>query len=160
MLEKTLDYPLVTSPGAWRPNQSILKEINPEYLLEEQCLSSSTLATWCEKPTHWKRPWCWERLRARGEEGARGWDGWMASPPQWTWIWANPGHSKGQERLVCCSPWCRKSCTQLSDWTIVDKNHHLSQESANFFCEEPHSKHLALEVIQPLSQLLSSAVLA
>ena len=37
--------------------------------------SSSTLATWCEEPTHWKRPWCWERLRAE-EEGSRRWDDW------------------------------------------------------------------------------------
>ena len=37
--------------------------------------------------THWKRPWWWERLRA-GEGGGRGWDGWMASPTQWTWVWA------------------------------------------------------------------------
>ena len=45
--------------------------------------------TWCEELTHWKRPWCWERLRA-GEEGEdRGWDGWMASPTQWTWVWAS-----------------------------------------------------------------------
>ena len=40
---------------------------------------------------HWKRPWCWERLRAGGEEGDRGWDGWMASPTQWTWVWASSG---------------------------------------------------------------------
>ena len=39
---------------------------------------------------HWKRPWCWERLRA-GEGGDRGWDGWMASPTQWTWVGANSG---------------------------------------------------------------------
>ena len=51
--------------------------------------SSNTLATWCEELTHWKRPWCWERLRAWGERGWRGWDGWMASFIQWTWIWAN-----------------------------------------------------------------------
>ena len=38
---------------------------------------------------HWKRPWCWERLKVEGEEGDRGWDGWMASPTQWTWVWAN-----------------------------------------------------------------------
>ena len=37
--------------------------------------SSSTLVTWCKEPTHWKIPWCWERLRAGGEEGDRGWDG-------------------------------------------------------------------------------------
>ena len=47
------------------------------------------LATWCEEPAHWKRPWCWERLKARGEVGDKGWDGWMASPTQRTWIWAN-----------------------------------------------------------------------
>ena len=36
-----------------------------------------------------ERPWCWERLRAGGEGNDRGWDGWMASPTQWTWIWVN-----------------------------------------------------------------------
>ena len=41
--------------------------------------------------THWKRPWCWERLKAEREEGNRGWDGWMASLIQWTWTWANSG---------------------------------------------------------------------
>ena len=53
--------------------------------------SSNTLATWCEEPTHWKRPWCSERLRARGERDDRGRDGWMASPTQWTWVWASSG---------------------------------------------------------------------
>ena len=41
--------------------------------------------------THWKRPWCWERLTAGGDVGDRGWDGWMASPTQWTWVWVNSG---------------------------------------------------------------------
>ena len=50
-----------------------------------------TLATWCEALTHWKRPWCWERLKAGGEGDDRGWDGWMASPTQWTWVWVNSG---------------------------------------------------------------------
>ena len=49
------------------------------------------LASWCEEPTPWKRPWCWERLRGGGEEGNRGWDGWMASSAQRTWVWANLG---------------------------------------------------------------------
>ena len=51
--------------------------------------SSNTLTTWWEEPTHWKRPWCCERLRARGEGGDRGWGGWMASSSQWTWVWGN-----------------------------------------------------------------------
>ena len=49
--------------------------------------NSNTLATWCEKLTQWKRPWCWERLKAGGEGDDRGWDAWMASPTQWTWVW-------------------------------------------------------------------------
>ena len=54
---------------------------------EEWSWSSNTLSTWCEELTHWKRPWCWERLKA-GEEGDdRGWDGWMASLTWWTWVW-------------------------------------------------------------------------
>ena len=74
-------------------NQSILKEIRPEYSLKDWCWScnSNTLATWCEELTHWKRPWCWERLKAGGEVDNRGWDGWMVSPTQRTWIWARSG---------------------------------------------------------------------
>ena len=53
--------------------------------------SSNTLATWCEELTHLKRPWCWERLRAGGEGDDSGWDSWMASPTQWTWVWVNSG---------------------------------------------------------------------
>ena len=45
--------------------------------------------TWCEELTYLKRPWCWERLRAGGEGDDRGWDGWMASPTQWTWVWVH-----------------------------------------------------------------------
>ena len=51
--------------------------------------SSITLATWYKEPTHWKRPWCEERLKAGGEGDDRGRDGWMASLTQWTWVWAS-----------------------------------------------------------------------
>ena len=55
---------------------------------KDWCWGWRSLATWCKQPTHWKRPWCWERLKA-GEEGDRGWHGWMASLIQWTWTtWA------------------------------------------------------------------------
>ena len=52
-------------------NQSILKEINPEYSLEDWCWtwSSSTLATLWEELAHWRRPWCQERLRGRRRRG-------------------------------------------------------------------------------------------
>ena len=69
---------------ARRSKQSTLKKITPEYSWKDWCWSwsSNTLATWCKEPTHWKRPWCWERLKAGGERGDRGWDGWMASLTQ------------------------------------------------------------------------------
>ena len=78
---------------ARRSNQSILKEISPEYSLKDWCWrwNSNTLATWWEELTHLKRPWCWERLKAGGQGDNRGWDGWMASLTQWTWVWVNSG---------------------------------------------------------------------
>ena len=72
---------------ARRSNQSILKEISPGCYLE----GISALATSCEELTHCKRLWCWEGLGAGGEGDIRGWDGWMASPTQWTWVWVNSG---------------------------------------------------------------------
>ena len=51
----------------------------------------STLATWCKELSHWKRPWCWEGLGAGGEGDDRRWDGWMASPTWWMWVWVNSG---------------------------------------------------------------------
>ena len=53
--------------------------------------NSDTLATWCEELTHLKRPWFWERLKVGGKGDDRGWDGWMASPTRWTWVWVSSG---------------------------------------------------------------------
>ena len=74
---------------AKRSNQSILKEISPEYSLEGLMmkLKLQYFGHWCEELTPWKRPWCWERLKVRRGGDDRGWDGWMASPTQWTWWW-------------------------------------------------------------------------
>ena len=71
-----------------RSNQLILKESILNIHWKDWCWSwsSNTLATWCKELTHWKRLWCWEKLRAGGEGGDRGWDGCMASPIQWTWV--------------------------------------------------------------------------
>ena len=75
---------------ARRSNKSILKEISPEYSLEGLMLKLK-LQYWCKELTHWKRPWWWERLRAGGEGDDREWDGWMASPTQWTWVLVDSG---------------------------------------------------------------------
>ena len=76
---------------ARRSNQSILKEINIYW--KDWCWSWScnTLTTWFEELTHWKSPWCWEKLRSRKEGGDRRWNCWIASSTQWTWVWANLG---------------------------------------------------------------------
>ena len=119
VLEKTLESPLDC------------KEIQPAHPKGDQSWVfigrtdveaeiPNTLATWCEELTHWKRPWCWGKLRARGEGGYRGWDGWMAS------LTFN-GHefeeiqedSAGQRSLAWCSPQACRVGTWLSDWTTT-----------------------------------------
>ena len=74
-----------------RSNQSILKEVSPRCSLEGLMLKlqTNTLATWFEELTYLKRPWCWARLKAGGEGADREWDGWMASPTRWTWVWVS-----------------------------------------------------------------------
>ena len=90
VLEKTLESPLdckETQPVHSKGDQPWV------FFGRTGCWSwnSSTLATSCEELTHWKWFWCWQRLGARGEGDDRGWDGWMASPIQWTWVWVNSG---------------------------------------------------------------------
>ena len=93
---------------ARRSNQSILKEVSPEYSLENWCSSWSfnTLAIWCEELTHWKIPWCWERLKAG--EGDRGWNGWMASLTQLTWVCASSRRWWGTEKSGVLQSMVRK----------------------------------------------------
>ena len=107
---------------ARRSNQSILKEISTEYSLEELRLklNSNILTTSCEELTHWKRPWCWERLKAGGEGDDRGWDGWMASLTQWTWVWASSGSWWWTGKPGMLQSMGSQSRTWLSDWTELN----------------------------------------
>ena len=95
---------------ARRSNQSFLKVISPYIHWKDWCWSwnSNTLAIWCEEPTHWKRPWCWERLKA-GEEGdRRGWDPWMYHRLDGHEFEQALGVGDGQGSLECCSPWSHR----------------------------------------------------
>ena len=94
---------------ARRSNQSWRKSILNIHW-KDWCWSwnSNTLAIWGEELTHWKRPWCWERLKLGGEGDNRGWDGWMASLTWWTWIL-----SKLQELVMDREDMGSKSQTQL-----------------------------------------------
>ena len=104
----------------WTAMRSI-KETSPKYSLEGLMLKlkSNTLATWCEELTHWKRPWCWERLKAGREEGIRGWDGWMPSSMQWTWTWTNFGRWWRTGRPDVLLSTGSQSWTRMGDWTIT-----------------------------------------
>ena len=107
---------------ARRSNQSTLRKVNPEWVLEGLIWSrnSNTLATWCKEPTHWKRPWCWKRLKAKGEEGDTGWDGWMASLIQWTQLGRTLGDGEGQGGLAC-DRGVTESQICLSNWTTDNR---------------------------------------
>ena len=95
-----------------------------------------------EEKTHLKRPWCWETLKA-GEEVDRGWDGQMASPTQWTWVWVNSGswwwtgrpgvlQSMGsQSRLSDWTEWTELNCHKYGSPHAVSRTRR-SQINKNF----------------------------
>ena len=84
---------LLRIPWTARSKQSILKEISPEYSLEglRLRLKFQYFGQLIQRADSLESPWCWERLKAGGEGDNRGWDGGMASPTQWTWVWASSG---------------------------------------------------------------------
>ena len=120
---------------ARRSNQSILKEINLEYSLEGLLLKLklSTVATWCEELTHLKRPWCWERLKAKGERGSREWDGYIESVTQWTWIWSDSGRYWKTEEPSTLQSMGLQRRTWLSDWTEPNQFQCLTNQTDWFY---------------------------
>ena len=115
VLEKTLESPL----GC--------KEIQPVHSKGDQSwvfigrtdAEAETPILWPPHAelTHWKRPWCWEGLGAGGEGDNRGWDGWMASPTQWTRIWVDSGSWWWTGRPGVLQFMGSQSLTGLSNWT-------------------------------------------
>ena len=74
---------------ARRSIQSSLKEISSEYALEGLMLKLQYCGHLIHRTESLEKTWCWERLKVGGEGDNRGWDGWIASPTQWTWVWVN-----------------------------------------------------------------------
>ena len=113
VLEKTLESPLdstMVKPVNSKGNQSwiFIGKIDAE---------AETRVLW--PPLAKSRPWCWERLRAGGEGGDRGWGGWMASPIQWTWIWTNSRRQWKTGNPGMLQSMGLQSQTRLSDWTAA-----------------------------------------
>ena len=112
---------------AGKSNQSFLKEISPEYSLKGLMLKLQYFGhlMWRTDSLE-KRPWCWERLKVGGDGDDRGWDGWMASATQCTWVWVSSGIWWWTGSLACCSPWDRKESDtneQLNqtEWQYLSK---------------------------------------
>ena len=122
VLEKTLESPLEwdckdIQPVHPKGNQSWIFLVRTG----AESATPNILATWCEQLTHWKRPWCWERLKAGGEGDDRGWDGWMASLTWLTWVWLSSGcwwwtGRPGELQSVGSQSW-----TRLSNWTELTR---------------------------------------
>ena len=86
VLERTLESPL-----NWKKIKPVNPKGNQSWKFTGRADAEAPILWPPDAKTHWKRPWYWERLKARGEGDNRGWDGWMASPTRWTWVWASSG---------------------------------------------------------------------
>ena len=150
VLEKTLESPLdykEIQPVHLKGNQSWIfigrTDAEPE---------TNTLVSWCEELTHLKSPWCWERLKEGGEGDEGGWDGWMASPTRWTWVWASSGswwwtgrpgvlQSMGSQRVR--QDWA----TELIDWLNFRIGHNVLKCNNNHCnCIEMRPKKTLFDV--------------
>ena len=88
--------------------------------------SSNTSATWCKELIHWKRLWCWGRLRAGGEGGKRGWDSWVVSLTWWTWVWANLGRRWWTGKPGVLRPWGHKGL-DTAEWLSSNRAENTTQ---------------------------------
>ena len=142
VLEKTLESPL-----DYKESQPVHPKGNQSWIfIGRTDAETETPILWSpEELAHWKRPWCWERLKA-GEGDNRGWDGWMASPKWWTWVWASSGswwwtrkpgmlQSTGSQRVG------HNWTTELTNWGVQkmsgvsDKVHFLIQRKIPYLVD-------------------------
>ena len=114
MLEKTLESPLDC-----KEIKPILKEISPEYSLEGFMLNFGHLM-W--RTDSFENTWCWERLKAGGEGGDRGWNGWMAS---WTDL-MDMNLSKLQELVMDRKAWSNVVHGVAKSWTWLSNRTELN----------------------------------
>ena len=131
MLEETLESPLDCKEN---------KPVNPKGNQSWIFIGRTNAKAWilchdAKSQFTGKRPWCWERLRTRGEGDDREWDGWMASQTQWTWVWAS---ARSWWWIGVARSW-----TRLSDFTFSFHFHALEKEMAT------HSSILAWRTGEP-----------
>ena len=117
VLEKTLESSL-----DWKKIKAVNHKGNQSWIyIERADVEAEAPILWPPDAKSWligKDPDS-GRLKAGGEGDNRGQDGWMASPTQWTWVWASSGRWLGQVSLACCSPW---GCKELDMTEQLNKN--------------------------------------
>ena len=116
---------------ARRSNQSTLKEISPGCSLEGLMLKLKLqyFGHLMQRVDLWKRLWWWEGLGTGGEGDDRGWDGWMASPIRWTWVWIDSGDWQGG--LVCYGSWVHKE-SDMTEWLNWTETHSINLWNINY----------------------------
>ena len=87
-------------------------------------------------------PWCWEGLGAGREGDDGGWDGCMASPTRWTWVWVNSGSwwwtvKPGMLWFVGLQRVRHDSATELNWWILFCKGMCLFQVEFQYHCSSP-----------------------
>ena len=125
--------------------------------------NSNTLATWYEELTHWKRPWCWERLKAGAKGEDRGSDGWMAHRLYGTpWVWVSSG-----SRWRTGKPGVLQSMglqrVNMMEWLNgTEEQHLLGKSMVNYTCGQARYFYTTRQVLilpGPFSPLSSQALL-
>ena len=116
VLEKTLESPL-----DWKEIQPFHPKGDQSWVLTGRIdAEAETPILWSPDVKSWLTCWplCWERLRAWGEGDDRGWDGWMASSTQWTWVWVDSGSWWWTGRTGVLQSWGHKEpgTTKRLNW--------------------------------------------
>ena len=156
-LEKTLESPL-----DYKESQPVNPKGNQSWIfIGRTDAKAETPILWpldVKELTHWKRPWCWEKLKEAGEGDDRGWDGWMTSLTQWTRVWVSSGswwwtgrpgmlQSTGSERVrhdwVTELNWTASMQTLIRLQTPCSLWGNIPMFPPSLLPQSPYSHHLA-----------------
>ena len=116
--------------AARRSNQSILKEISPEYSLEELMLKLKLqyFGSMMWRTDSLEKTLVLGKLKVGGEGDDRRWDGWMASLTQWTWVWVNSGSWwwTGKLGILQSVGLQRVGCNWVTELNWINSNFNLT----------------------------------